>query len=426
MIYEHSYIIISKGFKMQLIDYEQYVKDNNFASAEKSGYYVAWVKRFLKLNISDRLNNYEKLKQFRDYLNVSGNLQDWQRDQGMHAVEIYLNMYLANVKGVSSSAPHPDLPSVAEKMRTALRLKHYAYRTEQTYLDWVRKYFNYCYAEKYDYKAGTTVKLYLSYLATGLEVAASTQNQAFNSLLFLFRNVFEIELGDISGAVRAKAKKNLPVVLSVNEIKQVFEQITGTKRMILELIYGTGLRVSELTRLRVMNLDFDHGILIVKDGKGGKDRSTPLPKKIMEPLREHLLKVKEMHDEDLRVQHGEVYLPPALARKYPNAGREWKWQYVFPSAKLAVDPRSGKVRRHHILDKTVQTIMRKAVNDAKIPKKATVHSLRHSFATHLLMSGVNIREIQELLGHKNLETTMIYTHVARELWTTPNSPLDML
>ncbi len=411
---------------MQLVDYEQYVKDNNFATAEKSGYYVGWVRRFLKLNLSERLNNYDKLKQFRDYLNVSGGLEDWQRNQGMHAVEIYLNMFLPSIKGVECNEPHPDLLIISEKMRTVLRLKHYAYRTEQTYLDWVRRYLSYCYVEKYDYKSSATVKLYLSYLATGLAVAASTQNQAFNSLLFMFRNVLEIELDDISGAVRAKAKKNIPVVLSVDEIKLLLNQVLGTKRMMLELIYGTGLRVSELTRLRVMNLDFDNKVVIVKDGKGGKDRATPLPKKLIEPLREHLLKVKTMHDEDLHKQHGEVYLPPALARKYPNAGYEWKWQYVFPSAKLAVDPRSGKVRRHHILDKTVQTVMRKAVNDAKIPKKATVHTLRHSFATHLLLSGVNIREIQDLLGHKNLETTMIYTHVARDLWTTPSSPLDML
>jgi integron integrase len=196
--------------------------------------------------------------------------------------------------------------------------------------------------------------------------------------------------------------------------------------MMLELIYGCGLRVSELTRLRVMNLDFGNGILIVKDGKGAKDRALKLPKKLISALKAHLLKVEEMHKEDLKMGVGDVYLPPALARKYPNAGKEWKWQYVFPSTKLAVDPRSGVTRRHHLLDKTVQNTMKKAVQAAGIAKRATVHSLRHSFATHLLMNGVNIREIQELLGHKNIETTMIYTHVVRDLSETPNSPLDML
>jgi integron integrase len=411
---------------MQLIDYEEYIKDNNLTNDERISYYTGWVRRFLKLNLSDRLTNNDKLKQFCAYLDADEEIEDWQRHQGMHAVEIYLNMYLANVKGNPGTEVHPDVLVVSEKMRTVLRLKHYAYRTEQTYLDWVRKYFTYCWTKRHDCKSSATVKLYLSYLATRRKVAASTQNQAFNSLLFLFRNVFEITLDDISGAVRAKSKKNLPVVLGVDEVKLLFRQVSGTRRMILELIYGTGLRVSELTRLRVMNLDFASGMLIVRDGKGGKDRAVKLPKKLIVQLEEHLVKTKELHDQDLAIGHGEVYLPPALARKYPNAGREWKWQYVFPSVNLAVDPRSGKVRRHHILDKTVQTIMRKAVNDAKIPKKATVHSLRHSFATHLLMSGVNIREIQELLGHKNVETTMIYTHVVKDITRTPESPLDML
>ena len=411
---------------MQLLDYERYIIENNFVESSKSRYFAAWVQKFLKLNIAERLSNNDKIRQFRDYLDVDESLNDWLRNQGQKAVEIYLNMYLKGITDAPSAKEHPDLVEAAEKMRTALRLKHYAFRTEKTYIDWVRRYFRYCRDKKYDYKSSATVKLYLSYLATRQEVAASTQNQAFNSILFLFRNVFEIKLDDISGTVRAKAKKNLPVVLGIDEVKLLFGQIEGTRRMILELVYGTGLRVSELTRLRVMNLDFSNGMLIVKDGKGGKDRAVKLPKKLITPLQEHLVKVKEMHEEDLKIGHGEVYLPPALARKYPNAGVEWKWQYVFPSSNLAVDPRSGKVRRHHILDKSVQTIMRNAVRDAQIPKKATVHSLRHSFATHLLMSGVNIREIQELLGHKNVETTKIYTHVVQDITRTPDSPLDML
>jgi integron integrase len=411
---------------MELVDYKAYIERNNFASEDKSCYFINWVNRFLELNFASQLSNKDKIMQFVEHLTVDNSLKEWQRDQGRQAVEIYLNMFLANVNGVVAGGSHPDFVAMSEKMRTALRLKHYAYRTEQTYLDWVRKYFNYCYSENHDYRTSATVKLYLSHLATSLKVAASTQNQAFNSLLFLFRHVLEVKLDDISGSVRAKAKKNFPAVLSVNEVKLLFSQVEGTQRMILELVYGSGLRVSELTRLRVMNVDFDNLHIIIKDGKGGKDRIVSLPRKLEEVLRIHLSKVKELHNQDLVLSYGDVYLPVALARKYPNAGREWKWQYVFPSANLATDPRSGKTRRHHILDNTVQRIMKKAVTSAKIAKKATVHTLRHSFATHLLMSGVNIREIQELLGHKNLETTMIYTHIVREMSETPRSPLDML
>ena len=410
---------------MQLSEYKTYLTENNFVESSKSGYYAAWVQKFLKLNIAENLSNNDKIRQFRDYLDVDEMLNDWLRNQGQKAVEIYLNMYLKGIRNTPSAEDHPDIAEVAEKMRTTLRLKHYAFRTEKTYIGWVRRYFRYCCDKNYDYKSSSTVKLYLSYIATRREVAASTQNQAFNSILFLFRNVFEIKLDDISGTVRAKSKRNLPVVLGIDEVKLLFEQVEGTRRMILELIYGTGLRVSELTHLRVMNFDFSNGMLIIKDGKGGKDRAVKLPKKLITPLKEHLIHVKAMHEEDLKIGHGEVYLPPALARKYPNAGLEWKWQYVFPSVNLAVDPRSGKVRRHHILDKSVQVIMRNAVRDAQIPKKATVHTLRHSFATHLLMSGVNIREIQELLGHKTVETTMIYTHVVQDIRRTPDSPLDM-
>lgn len=411
---------------MQLIDYEKYILDNGLARPDKVRYFSGWVKKFLAMGLSEQLSSDDKIKQFRRFLDVDTYLEDWQRKQGQQAIEIYLNMYLEVITAIEAPGAVADFGEYENKARTVFRLKHYAYRTEKTYLDWIKKYFRYCSASSYDFKDSNSVKLYLSYLATKREVAASTQNQAFNSLLFLFRYVFEVDLDGLKGTVRARARKNLPVVLSVDEVKSLFEQVSGTKQLILELVYGTGLRVSELARLRVMNLDFGNGMLIVKDGKGGKDRAVRLPKKLIDPLHEHLEKGRMLHDSDLKLGHGEVYLPQALARKYPAAGKEWKWQYVFPSGNLAVDPRSGKVRRHHVLVATVQRIMRAAVQDAGIVKKATVHSLRHSFATHLLMSGVNIREIQELLGHRNVETTMIYTHVVKDLSTTPDSPLDML
>ena len=410
---------------MQLVDYEQYIINHNFVESSKSRYYVGWVRRFMGMKLSNQLSEFEKVNQFCESLAVDPNFEEWQLRQAKHAVELYLNMFLKHVQA-ETTVSDPETFNYLNSLKIALRLKHYAYRTEQTYTDWSRRYLVYCREMKYNPKESSSVKLYLSFLAVKQEVAGSTQNQAFNAILFLFRNVFKSELDDLAGTVRAKTKRNLPAVLSVDEIKRLFQQVDGTRRLMLQLIYGTGMRVSEFTRLRVKDIDFDNMMLIVIDGKGGKDRAVSLPQKLVSQLREHLLKVKQLHDEDLEAGYGEVYLPEALARKYSNAGREWKWQYVFPSKNLAVDPRSGKVRRHHILDKTVQTSMKNAVRRAGIPKKASVHTLRHSYATHLLMSGINIREIQELLGHKNLETTMIYTHVLKDISRKPESPLDML
>ncbi len=217
-----------------------------------------------------------------------------------------------------------------------------------------------------------------------------------------------------------------PVVLSVDEIKRLFSHLSGVSLLIGQILYGSGLRIMELARLRVSDVDFDANLIIVRSAKGDKDRSTVLSETVKNPLRAHLKKIKALHDSDLATGHGEAYLPSALARKYPDAAKEWIWQYVFPAATLSVDPRSGKVRRHHISDKAIQVAIGKAVKKAGIMKHATVHTLRHSFATHLLMKGVNIREIQNLLGHKSIETTMIYTHVLRDIQNVPKSPLDTL
>jgi len=270
------------------------------------------------------------------------------------------------------------------------------------------------------------VREFLSYLAINKRVSASTQNQAFNALLFLFRVILNIELTDLDKTVRAKRGVKLPVVLSIEEVQKLFKHIKNTEALMVQLLYGSGLRLMELARLRVKDIDFGSNLIFVRDGKGDKDRSTILPEAIKLPLQSHLEKAKLLHDEDLKSGHGDVYLPDALDRKYPNAGKEWYWQYVFPSLKLSVDPRSGKIRRHHISEKTIQNIVRNAAKKAGIDKHVTVHTLRHCFATHLLMNGVNIREVQELLGHKNVETTMIYTHVMRDMANAPKSPLDML
>jgi integron integrase len=270
------------------------------------------------------------------------------------------------------------------------------------------------------------IREFLTHLAVHKKVSASTQNQAFNALLFLFRNVLKIEIGDLSSTIRAKRGPKLPVVLAVEEVRQLFSCMEGKQLLIAQILYGAGLRLMELARLRVKDIDFGSGLIFVRSSKGDKDRSTILPGSVREPLQQHLTEVRALHNQDLAKGFGEVYLPDALGRKYPNAPKDWAWQYVFPSSKLSVDPRSGIVRRHHMDETSIQKAVGTATRKAGIAKQVSVHTLRHSFATHLLMNGVNIREIQTLLGHQNIETTMIYTHVLRDMKNAPQSPLDAL
>jgi len=234
------------------------------------------------------------------------------------------------------------------------------------------------------------------------------------------------EVGNLADTVRAKREQKLPVVFSVEEVKRLFACLNGKDLLIAQLLYGAGLRLMELARLRVKDIDMDLNTLTVRSGKGDKDRTTILPAMVKDQLKNHLIEVKNLHESDLAQGYGEVHLPDALSRKYPNAGKEWAWQYIFPANNLSVDPRSGRVARHHISNSTIQALIKKAIRKAGIPKHASVHTLRHSFATHLLIDGVNIREVQELLGHKNVETTMIYTHVIRDMAGAPRSPLDVL
>ena len=268
------------------------------------------------------------------------------------------------------------------------------------------------------------MEAFLTNLAVAGKVSASTQNQAKSALLFLYREVFGQTLPWLDNVTQARAPKRLPVVLTVMEVQAVLGEMTGTYKLIAGLLYGAGLRLMEAVRLRVKDVEFTRGEIIVREGKGFKDRVTMLPQSVAQPLRLHLAKVKALHDEDLSHGHGDVYLPFALDKKYPNAGKDWSWQYVFPSMNLSVDPRSGKTRRHHLDEKGVQRAMKQAVATANIAKPATPHTLRHSFATHLLESGYDIRTVQELLGHSDVSTTMIYTHVMNKGGRGVTSPLD--
>lgn len=324
----------------------------------------------------------------------------------------------------NSSTESSGPPKLLEQVRARLRVKHYSIRTERSYVDWIKR-FIWFHGKRHPKDMGAPeLEAYLSHLAVERNVSASTQNQAKSALLFLYKEVLGIELSWLENVTQAKAPKRLPVVLTQTEAQQVLMQLEGTLGLMAGLLYGSGLRLMECVRLRVKDVEFSRHEIVVREGKGNKDRVTMLPTSLAEPLRRHLDKVKALHTRDLAEGHGEVYLPNALARKYPKAGREWGWQYVFPSRVLSTDPRSGVVRRHHADEKALQRAMKKAVAEAGIVKPATPHSLRHSFATHLLTSGYDIRTVQELLGHKDVATTMIYTHVLNKGGRGVTSPLD--
>lgn len=316
-------------------------------------------------------------------------------------------------------------PKLLDQVRDKLRVKHYSIRTEQTYLDWIKRYI-FFYDKRHPKDMGAAeVEQFLTHLAVAGKVAASTQNQAKSALLFLYREVLEIELPWLDNVIQAKVPKRLPVVLTVSEVQAVLSRLSGTHGLVASLLYGTGMRLMEALRLRVKDVEFLRREIVVREGKGFKDRVTMLPEAVIAPLKAHLVNVKALHEEDLAQGFGEVYLPFALDKKYPNAGREWGWQYIFPSKNLSVDPRSGKTRRHHVDEKGLQRAIKQAVRDLGLVKPATPHTLRHSFATHLLQSGYDIRTVQELLGHSDVSTTMIYTHVLNRGGKGVTSPLDM-
>ncbi len=311
-----------------------------------------------------------------------------------------------------------------DQVRDKLRVKHYAIRTEQSYVDWIKRYI-YFHGKTHPKDLGAQdVEAFLTHLAVAGKVSASTQNQAKSALLFLYREVLEIKLPWLDNVTQAKAPKKLPVVLTVSEVQAVLSRLSGSHLLIASLLYGGGMRLMEAMRLRVKDVEFARHEIIVREGKGFKDRVTMLPESVAATLRAHLVKVKALHEEDLAAGLGEVYLPFALDKKYPNAGREWGWQYIFPSKNVSVDPRSDKTRRHHLDEKGVQRAMKQAVRDAGLVKPATPHTLRHSFASHLLQAGYDIRTVQELLGHSDVSTTMIYTHVLNKGGRGVLSPLD--
>jgi integron integrase len=322
--------------------------------------------------------------------------------------------------------PESRPPKLLDQLRAALRTLHYSLRTEEAYADWVRRYI-YFHGKRHPKDLGAEgVRAFLSHLAVDRGVSASTQNQAKAALLFLYRQVLGVDLPWLNEVVQAKERRRLPVVLSPGEVRSLLDQMDGTMGLVAALLYGTGLRLLEGLRLRVKDLDFDRLEVTVRSGKGDKDRVTMLPERLAGPLRAHLARVRALHEQDLAEGFGDVFLPDALAVKYKGAARQWGWQWVFPSGVRSVDPRSGLTRRHHLHAESVQRAVREAGRRAELAKPVTPHVLRHSFATHLLTAGHDIRTVQELLGHKDVATTMIYTHVLNRGGRGVASPLDGL
>ena len=317
-------------------------------------------------------------------------------------------------------------PKLLDQVRARIRVKHYSIRTEAQYVQWIKR-FIYFHDKRHPRDMGAPeVEAFLTDLAVNGGVSSSTQNQALSALLFLYREVLEILLPWLDNVTRAKPSKRLPVVLTPAEVRAVLERMDGVYGLMGRLLYGTGMRLMECVRLRVKDVDFGRNEILIREGKGAKDRVTMLPAALATPLIEHLARRRTLYEDDLAAGKAAVWLPDALEKKYPNAATEWGWQFVFCSGSYSTDPRSGAVRRHHIDEKLLQRAMKKAVTAARLAKPATPHTLRHSFATHLLESGQDIRTVQELLGHADVSTTMIYTHVLNKGGRGVISPLDRL
>lgn len=317
-------------------------------------------------------------------------------------------------------------PRLLDQVRGALRLRHYSVRTEEAYVAWIRRFILF-HGTRHPLTMGEPeVVAFLSHLAEAHRVSASTQNQALGSLLFLYRHVLRRDMAALDGVVRARTPERLPVILSRGEVRDLLDRLTGVYRLVVVLLYGAGLRVSECLELRVKDLDVARRQIVVRRGKGDKDRAVPLPVRSIELLRDHLRDVRRTFDDDRRAGVAGVALPDGLDRKYPNASREWPWQFVFPAGRVCRDPRWGGPTRFHLHESAVQREVKAAVRRAGLSKRVSCHTLRHSFATHLLEDGYDIRTVQELLGHRDVSTTMIYTHVLRRGAMGVRSPADAL
>jgi len=327
---------------------------------------------------------------------------------------------------IDNNPPVKQKPKLLDQVRHALRTKHYAMKTEEAYVHWIKRFILF-HNKRHPKEMGEKeINQFITHLAVKEKVAASTQNQALCAIVFLYKHILKIELGDLGDVTWAKKPKRVPVVFTRKEVQIIINQFTGMNWLMGMLLYGAGLRLTECLQLRVNDIDFEYKQITVHNAKGAKDRVTPLPDRLIEPLKEHLKYVKELHDKDINDGYTSVYLPYALERKFPNAGKEFGWKFVFPATQISTDPRTGIRRRHHIHESVIQKAVKQAIRKAGITKHASCHTFRHSFATHLLEAGYDIRTVQELLGHNDVKTTMIYTHVLHQGGLGVKSPADLI
>jgi integron integrase len=346
----------------------------------------------------------------------------------MHGTNLLLSgkIWEGEMENKKKFRPDPQL-KLMDQVRQVLRYHYYAYRTEKTYCNWIVRFLRFYHFKIHPRDLGKKeIERYLSHLATRMKVSTSTQRQAMNAILFLYNNVLNIPIHEVLDHIKSKRHRHIPVVMTPDEVKAVLVHLRGIHLLMAKLLYGSGLRLMECVRLRVLDLDFERNLIYVRAAKGGKDRTTVFPATVREDLKQHLVWVKKIHDKDLVDGYGETLLPAALLKKYPNAGTELRWQFVFPSKKLSVDKRTGFIGRYHVMESGLQKAVKIAADRACILKRIGCHTFRHSFATHLLENGVNIRVLQELMGHSDVKTTEIYTHVMQKDISAINNPLDKL
>jgi integron integrase len=423
-----------RELETSLQQFGEFLLKARLVKEQAAPYCVRWVRRFLMRPASNEPLS-DQARRFAEDLERAGACPDWQVRQAEQAVRIYFVNFLRRADwhrmpaGAVDEQQRTDPLAVLDELRRRLRTRHYSYRTECSYADWVRRFLAYL-SERQGMPHARVeadgVRDYLTHLAVRQKVSASTQNQAFCALLFLCREILHVDVEGVADVARAKRGSRLPVVLSMPETAALLGAMRGTTWLMAALIYGGGLRVSECCELRIKDIDFDQGLLVVRGGKGDKDRSTLLAEAGREELRAQLRRAEVLHQADRQSGLPGVWLPNAVERKYPNAACEPGWFWVFPSHTLSIDPSTGTLRRHHVHESVIQKAVKAAAAGVRIHKPVSVHVLRHSFATHLLLNGVDIRQIQEYLGHVNVETTMVYTHVVKELRNPARSPLDIL